>query len=248
MAVQFAQPPIPSFHVVPSVLRIQKFLRTQSRVTSAHLQWSKYMRFKEHPSGSRPIYAIKVEKQSSDLLEDDENAIAQIKGKLYQALDGINRGVFGVTSAKKAEINGLVEQLESQNPTTNPTLNLEKVNGCWKVIYSTITILGAKRTKLGLRDFISLGDLLQHINVAEGKAVNVVEFSARGLNLLKGQLMIEATFDVASASRVNIKYSSSNITPERVCRASQTKSMHIAGLFRCLLPSLPVTYSVFCFW
>jgi len=42
-----------------------------------------------------------------------------------------------------------------------------KVDGCWKLIYSTISILGKKRTKLGLRDFISLGDFLQIIDVKE---------------------------------------------------------------------------------
>lgn len=42
-----------------------------------------------------------------------------------------------------------------------------KVSGCWKLIYSTITILGSKRTKLGLRDFVNLGDFLQIIDIAE---------------------------------------------------------------------------------
>lgn len=42
---------------------------------------------------------------------------------------GINRGIFGVPSKKKSEIIGLVKRLESQNPTTNPTENLDKVNG-----------------------------------------------------------------------------------------------------------------------
>ncbi|XP_004309745.1 PREDICTED: uncharacterized protein LOC101304244 [Fragaria vesca subsp. vesca] len=41
---------------------------------------------------------------------------------------GINRGIFGVPSAKKAEVEGLVKQLESQNPTPDPTVNLEKHN------------------------------------------------------------------------------------------------------------------------
>ena len=42
-----------------------------------------------------------------------------------------------------------------------------KVGGCWKLLYSTITILGSKRTKLGLRDFITLGDFFQNIDVAK---------------------------------------------------------------------------------
>lgn len=41
------------------------------------------------------------------------------------------------------------------------------MDGCWKLIYSTISILGKKRTKLGLRYFISLGDFLQIIDVKQ---------------------------------------------------------------------------------
>lgn len=110
---------------------------------------------------------------------------------------GVNRGIFGVTSAKKSEIEGLVKLLESQNPTLDPTTSLDKVTtnlilsnehvsflsaklmipslwyfllevaGCWKVLFTTITILGSKRTKLGLRDFISLGDFFQTVDVAK---------------------------------------------------------------------------------
>lgn len=40
-----------------------------------------------------------------------------------------------------------------------------KVGGCWKLLYSTITILGSKRTKLGLRDFITLGEFFQIIDI-----------------------------------------------------------------------------------
>ena len=34
---------------------------------------------------------------------------------------GIDRGIFGITSAKRSEIHGLVELLESRNPTPDPT-------------------------------------------------------------------------------------------------------------------------------
>lgn len=39
------------------------------------------------------------------------------------------------------------------------------MKGDWKLLYSTISILGSKRTKLGLRDFINLGDFVQIIDV-----------------------------------------------------------------------------------
>lgn len=41
----------------------------------------------------------------------------------------------------------------------------------------------------------------------EGKAVNVIKFNARGLNLLNGKLTIEATFKVASKSVKNPNFS-----------------------------------------
>ncbi|XP_030461994.2 fibrillin-5, chloroplastic isoform X1 [Syzygium oleosum] len=176
----------------------------------------------------RPTYMAKVAKGSSGLVGDNEgvaneldyateySTVDQIKACLYQALNGLNRGIFGVPSAKRSEIEGLVRQLESQNPTPNPTANLDKVGGCWKLVFSTITILGSKRTKLGLRDFINLGDFLQIISVAQGKAVNVIKFNARGLNMLNGQLTIDAFFRVASESRVDISYDKSTITPDQL--------------------------------
>lgn len=94
--------------------------------------------------------------------------LGDAKAALYQALQGVDRGIFGITSAKRSEIHGLVELLESRNPTPDPTDKLQdKVDGCWKLIYSTISILGKRRTKLGLRDFISLGDFFQIIDVKE---------------------------------------------------------------------------------
>ncbi|KAK9272890.1 hypothetical protein L1049_003269 [Liquidambar formosana] len=211
MAAKLVQPPIPTSHVVPLITRTSKTMRSYRRVLATH-PWTKSTRFGECPSGFRPFSTIKVAEQSSGILGDDKeieeqneepsdySTVSQIKTDLYHALQGINRGIFGVPSAKKSEIENLVKLLESQNPTPNPTTNLDKLGGCWKLVYSTITILGSKRTKLGLRDFITLGDFLQTIDVAQGKAVNVIKFNVRGLNLLNGQLTIEASFKTASKS------------------------------------------------
>ncbi|KNA13111.1 hypothetical protein SOVF_119700 [Spinacia oleracea] len=178
---------------------------------------SNYTKFKHCPfSGFRLRISCNSQEHNSSLLVDDEDPNALTKASIYQAIEGINRGVFGVTSAKKKEIEDLVMELEANNPTPNPTHTLDKVSGCWKLIYSTITILGSKRTKLGLRDFINLGEFLQIIDIAEGKAVNTIKFSAKGLNLLNGLLTIQASFSVASPSRVNINYDNSQITPEQL--------------------------------
>ncbi|KAJ1412930.1 Plastid lipid-associated protein/fibrillin conserved domain [Sesbania bispinosa] len=173
-------------------------------------------RFGERPLWFRPITIIKVAEQSSGSGLVEDATLAQKKRELYQAVEGINRGIFGIPSAKKSEIESLVKQLESQNPTPDPTLDLEKVAGCWRLIYSTISILGSKRTKLGLRDFIALGDFFQTIDAVKSKAVNVIKFSAKGLSLLSGQLSIEASFKIASTTRVDINFEKSTIIPDQL--------------------------------
>ncbi|KAJ6302447.1 hypothetical protein OIU77_016522 [Salix suchowensis] len=186
----------PGSQVVHSEPRMRKMLITHSSSVPPIIHpWT--MR-KTIADGVRPLHTTKVAEQSPGLVNDnkeikendkDYREVEQIKADLYQAVQVINRGIFGVPSAKQSEIHGLAELLESQNPTSDPTLNLEKVGGCWK---------------------------LSNIDVAKGKAVNVINFNVRGLNLLNGQLTIEASFKTASKSRVDINYESSTITPDQL--------------------------------
>ncbi|KAF1867520.1 hypothetical protein Lal_00049949 [Lupinus albus] len=166
MATNLVQPPLKDSYVSPlihrtmNIMKLQRLVPSPSRINSSKLG--------ERPLWFRPIITIiKVaEHNSSSSLVEDET-LAQKKKELYQALEGINRGIFGIPSAKKNEIENLVKQIESQNPTPQPTIELEKVAGCWRLVYSTISILGSKRTKLGLRDFISLDEFFQNIDIAK---------------------------------------------------------------------------------
>lgn len=76
-----------------------------------------------------------------------------------------------------------------------------------------------------------MGDFLQSIDVDEGKAVNVIKFSAKGLNLLNGQLTIDASFKVASESRVNITYIKSVITPDQLMNVFRKNYDLLLGIF-----------------
>uniref|UniRef100_A0A0D9W4W8 Plastid lipid-associated protein/fibrillin conserved domain-containing protein n=1 Tax=Leersia perrieri TaxID=77586 RepID=A0A0D9W4W8_9ORYZ len=155
----------------------------------------------------------------------------EAKDALYAA-EGVNRGIFGMTSEKRSEIHALVELLESRNPTPEPTDKLQdKVDGCWRLIYSTISILGKKRTKLGLRDFISLGDFFQMIDVKEEKAINVIKFSARALKILSGQLTIEASYKITNKTRVDITLKSSTITPDQLMNIFQKNYDMLLAIF-----------------
>ncbi|XWS44778.1 hypothetical protein CRYUN_Cryun15aG0077700 [Craigia yunnanensis] len=156
------QPTSQAPKMVPRISKIKERMKT-CRVVSATYPMNKRNRF-------MPTFTTKVAEQNAGLVgeedvHEDFETLSQLKTKLFQEVNGINRGIFGVPSSKKSDIETLVKLLESQNPTPDPTLNLEKVGGRWKLVYSTITILGSKRTKLGLRDFITLGDFFQTIDV-----------------------------------------------------------------------------------
>ncbi|KAG2566199.1 fibrillin protein 5 homolog isoform X1 [Panicum virgatum] len=184
--------------------------------------------------GSRAVRAAAPPEQSSVSLAgaSGHGSAGDAKAALRQALEGVDRGIFGTTSAQRSEVHRLVELLEARNPTPEPTAELrEKVDGCWKLIYSTISILGKKRTKLGLRDFISLGDFLQIIDVKEEKAVNVIKFSARALKILSGKLTVEASYSVTSKTRVDIKLESSTITPEQLMNIFQKNYDMLLAIF-----------------
>ncbi|KFK25274.1 hypothetical protein AALP_AA8G090800 [Arabis alpina] len=211
-----------------------------SRTTKMLLSFTnlKTMSFRDNPFRLRSMFIGKVTEQSSasspnqqQQQQDDDITVTQIKQDLYEALKGINRGIFGVKSEKKTEIEELVNLLECRNPTPEPTRELDKIGGCWKLIYSTITVLGSKRTKLGLRSFVSLGDLLQQIDIAQGKTVHVLKFDVRGLNLHDGEFRIVASFKITSKSSVEITYESSTIVPEQLMNIFRKNMNLLLGIF-----------------
>ncbi|KAF5957855.1 hypothetical protein HYC85_005080 [Camellia sinensis] len=180
---KLAQPPIPSCsQVVPQIgtsmtkmmmlmmMRSHRpFSTTQSMKKKSSTRFGVGEQRRRRRSYSSGCLLGSEEDQQHKVAESSSSTPTPtlIKQNLSLALQGINRGIFGVPSAKKSEIEGLVKLLESMNPTPDPTLFLDKLGGCWKLVYSTITILGSKRTKLGLRDFISLGDFFQTIDVSQ---------------------------------------------------------------------------------
>ncbi|CAM8904896.1 unnamed protein product [Rhodiola kirilowii] len=234
-------PPTPPSQVVhpPFKTSSNMFMKSQraTALPATHFLTSKNSISREYPSGSKPVSTIRAAELSSDTVTDGTETgnatkdTSAVKAHLYQALQGINRGIFGITSEKKMEIEGLIKLLESQNPTADPTGDLDKLVGNWKLVYSTITILGSKRTKLGLRDFISLGDFYQTIDVTKGKAINLIKFNVRGLNLLNGQLEIVASYDIASPSRVSISYENSIIIPDQLMSVFEKNYHILLGIF-----------------
>lgn len=141
-----------------------------------------------------------------------------IKAQLTDALQGLDRGIFGVKAAQKEQILSLISQLEAHNPLPDPTNHLDLVGGDWTLLFSTITIQGSKRTKLGLREVVTVGPLVQRIDVDASTASNEVAFAVRGLALLKGSFTIEASYQAESETRVSITFRQSSLVPDQLQR------------------------------
>ncbi|CAI0555171.1 unnamed protein product [Linum tenue] len=165
-----------------------KLVQPPSLMAFTHQPWQQHQAKFGELLKFRLVNPIKTAAQSSSSTSSLE--VSQIKENFSQALQGINRGVFGTTSGKKSEIQELVQQLESQNPTPDPTLNLHK-----------------------------------------SKAVNVIKFNVKGLNLLNGQLAIVASFNIDSKSRVTITYRESTITPDQLMNVFQKNYDLLLNIF-----------------
>mmetsp|Transcript_11764 Transcript_11764/g.24678 ORF Transcript_11764/g.24678 Transcript_11764/m.24678 type:complete len:277 (-) Transcript_11764:836-1666(-) len=168
-------------------------------------------RFPTRLSGSKGTLATGRSAVNAVVADTDS-----VKEALRNAIKPTDRGIFGCQKAERAQIAELIEQLEALNPIPAPMESLEKVAGEWRLLYTTVQILGAKRTKLGLRSFVNLGDFVQRIDLENKLAVNEVAFNVAGLGAIEGMLTIEATFEVATANRVDIKYQQSTLVPDKL--------------------------------
>lgn len=102
-----------------------------------------------------------------------------------------------VQAAKSQAIEDLLQQLEEQTPALNVTEAMDQLNGGWQLLYTSLTIKvdyqfsaviqaqalyiaqvvtgmclqGARKTKLGLREFVTLGDFRQTVDTGTNRAV-----------------------------------------------------------------------------
>ncbi|KAK9909477.1 hypothetical protein WJX75_002883 [Coccomyxa subellipsoidea] len=95
------------------------------------------------------------------------NVANNAKRDLLSALLSVqDTGVYGLESAQREELLRKIENLEACNPLESPTEHLDQCHGSWRLLFSTVTILGRRRIKLGLRNIVNVGELSQHIDTA----------------------------------------------------------------------------------
>lgn len=131
------------------------------------------------------------------------------KSALLEAIAGKNRGLLATDSERQA-ILAAVAQLEERNPTPRPLEAIDKLNGNWRLLFTTSQGL----LKIDQFPFVELGQIYQYIQASSSSIYNVAETS--GLPYLEGMVSVAAKFVPLSDRRVKVNFERSIIGLQRL--------------------------------
>ncbi|MFQ4136647.1 PAP/fibrillin family protein [Nodosilinea sp. PGN35] len=121
------------------------------------------------------------------------------KAELLEAVATVNRGIASRPSDRTA-IQAAAATLEGRNPTPDPLQATDRLNGDWRLLYTTSReLLNIDRLPLA-----SLGPIYQCIRLAENRIYNIAEVN--GPPLLSGLVAVAATLEAVSTRRVNVGF------------------------------------------
>jgi PAP_fibrillin len=136
------------------------------------------------------------------------------------ALAGAERGVFRVDTAARARLSARIADAKAVSPAAAPAADgAAAVGGAWRLLYTTLTILGRKRVKLaiGTKDrpgFVKLGEFYQVVDCRRRESRNIVVFDmALGGS---GTFTIRAGFEVVGERRVAVRTESAELAPAKL--------------------------------
>jgi hypothetical protein len=145
--------------------------------------------------------------------------IADLRSKIDR-LAGAERGIFGLDKLLRADIHASIEATEALNPTAEPTLDDARIaNGSWRLLYTTLTILGRRRVRLAIATksrpgFVRLGELYQCVDAAKRETQNIVVFDlAIGGS---GTFTVTADYGVVSPTRVEVQTKDAALEPKKL--------------------------------
>jgi PAP_fibrillin len=131
------------------------------------------------------------------------------KTELLEAIAGKNRGILATPSDQQA-ILAAIARLEDLTPTPRPLETPEKLDGNWRLLYTT------SRDLLRIEQFplLKLGQIYQYIKVKESKLYNIAEVSS--LPFLEGFVSVAARFATVSDCRVKVNFERSILGLQRL--------------------------------
>lgn len=179
-------------------------------------------------ASSRQLYAARRLSCSSVQLHRTGNATnvasvcccaerkSVLRAKISE-LAGEERGIFGLDGEIRQQIHDCIEEIEAHTPNSTPARNNAAVAaGSWRLLYTTLTILGRRRVRLAIgtatkSGFIRLGEFYQIIDPEKLQSRNVVVFDmALGGS---GTFTINANYTPLSDKRVSVEMTATALQP-----------------------------------
>jgi len=121
------------------------------------------------------------------------------KTVLLEAIAGQNRGLLASPSDQRA-ILAAIAQLEEYNPNPRPLEVPEKLDGNWRLLFTTSEEL----LRIDRFPLLKLGQIYQIIRTQSAQIFNIAE--VYGLPFLEGLVSVAATFEPVSERRVQVKF------------------------------------------
>src|SRR4028119_998788 len=121
------------------------------------------------------------------------------KSALLEAIAGQNRGLLDTATDQQA-ILAKVAVLEERNPTPQPLSAVDKLDGNWRLLYTTSRDL----LRIDQVPLLKLGQIYQFIRAREARIYNIAEVI--GLPYLEGLVSVAARFEPVSDRRVQVKF------------------------------------------
>jgi hypothetical protein len=131
------------------------------------------------------------------------------KAALLEAIAGKNRGLLA-TKADQQAILAKIAELEDRNPTPHPLEAGDRLEGNWRLLYTTSQGL----LKIDQFPLLKLGQIYQYIRAQEAKIYNIAE--VYGLPYLEGLVSVSARFEPISERRVQVKFERSILGLQRI--------------------------------
>jgi hypothetical protein len=133
------------------------------------------------------------------------------KMALLEAIAGKNRGLLA-NDLERLSILAAIAQLEDYNPTPRPLESSDKLDGNWRLLYTTSQGL----LRIEQLPLLKLGQVYQYIRVQESKLYNIAE--VYGLPYLEGLISVVARFQAVSERRVQVGFDRSILGLQRLIR------------------------------
>lgn len=132
---------------------------------------------------------------------------------------GAERGIFGMPEENRNALEDSIQAVEALAPS-NPTAHNARVTaGAWRLVYTTLIVLGRRRARLAIATgtksgLVSLGEFIQTVDADAGHTANIVHFSVMGMT--SGTFTVRATYDVVSDRRVNVVMTGTELEPQKL--------------------------------